>query len=490
MSRKFTEQEQVRRDKIQKLMDKNISPYSKRKNYSHNSKIINEELSPLTKEQAALKKIPMSVIGRIMIKRGPFVIVQDQFGNVQGYFSKKENEELAKFIAFLDIGDIVWLSGYGMKTQTNAPTIHIDKLELLTKSLRPLPDKFHSLTNKEEKQRRRYVDLIMNPEVKARFWTRNKITKSIRKYFDDLDYFEADTPILQPILGGASALPFITKHNALSMNFYLRIATELPLKRLIVGGFDRVYEMGRLFRNEGVDASHNPEFTTIEFYEANSDLNGMMHRTEQLFKYICEELNLKTIEYQGKTINLTTSFKKITMRNIIKEKMGVDFNKVTSLEEAHKIANIHNVKYEKYHTVGHIIASFFDSYVEELIVEPTFVTEFPIEISPLAAKEEHDPLFTQRAELFIIGREYANMFTELHDPMDQHERFLAQLDEKAKGNKEATEMDLDFVEALEHGMPPTGGCGIGIDRLIMLLTNSNNINDVILFPHLKKRLTK
>jgi lysyl-tRNA synthetase class 2 len=274
------------------------------------------------------------------------------------------------------------------------------------------------------------------------------------------------------------------------MNFYLRIATELPLKRLVVGGFDRVYEIGRLFRNEGVDSSHNPEFTTIEFYEANSDLNGMMERTEKLFQYICKELNIDQIEYDGNTITLNKPFRKITMRNSIKEITGVDFHKVKDIDEARKIADIHNVKYEKYHTVGHIIASFFDDYVEDSIVEPTFITEFPIEISPLAAKEDHDPLFTQRSELFICGREYANMFTELHDPIDQYERFLAQLNEKEHGNKEATEMDLDFVEALEYGMPPTGGCGIGIDRLIMLLTKTNNITDIILFPHLKKRVVK
>lgn len=490
MSRKFTEQEQIRRNKIQKLLDQQINPFAQKTEFSHDSKKVISELKDWTKEQLEEKKIKMSLIGRIMIKRGPFMVLQDHCGKIQGYFSKKENEKLAKFIGFLDIGDIVWIKGFGMKTKTGEPTIHINELKLLTKSLRPLPDKFHSLKDKEEKQRRRYVDLIMNPEVKERFWMRNKIIKSIRKYFDDLGYYEADTPILQPILGGAAALPFITKHNALNMNYYLRIATELPLKKLIVGGFDRVYEIGRLFRNEGVDSTHNPEFTTIEFYEAHSDLDGMMKRTEELLQYICKNLKINNIEYNGETISFNKPFKRITMRNIIKERTGVNFYKVDSLEEAKKIAKIHNIKVEKYHTIGHIIVSFFEEYVEDSIVEPTFITEYPIEISPLAAKIKYDPLFTHRAELFILGREYANMFTELNDPIDQYERFEAQLYEKKSGNKEANEMDIDFVEALEYGMPPTGGCGIGIDRLIMLLTNTNNITDVILFPHLKKRVKK
>ena len=487
MERNFNEQETIRRSKIKKLELDNIKPYSKRKDFSHNSNDIKEILLPLEKSEIEVKNISMSLIGRIMIKRGPFLLLQDSVGQIQGYFSKKNDEGLSSFINFLDIGDIVWVSGVGMKTKTDEPTIFIHKLELLSKSLRPLPDKYHSLTNKEEKQRRRYVDLIMNKEVKERFWKRNRIIKSVREYFDNLGYYEADTPILQPILGGAAALPFITKHNALNMNFYLRVATELPLKKLIVGGFDRVYEIGRLFRNEGVDSSHNPEFTTIEFYEANSDLDGMMDHTEKLIKYICNKLDIKEINYQGNIIDISKKFKKITMKNIIKEKTGVDFNNILTIENAQKTAKIHGVPFEKYHTIGHIIASFFDKYVEDSIIEPTFITEYPIEISPLAAKDDNDPLFTQRAELFILGKEYANMFTELNDPIDQYERFVNQMKEKDSGNKEANEMDIDFVEALEHGLPPTGGCGVGIDRLVMLLTDSSSISDVILFPHLKNR---
>ena len=487
MERNFNEQELIRRSKIDKLISDNIKPYSKRKSHSHNSEQIKTILSPLEKDDIKSQNINMSLIGRIMIKRGPFLLLQDSSGQIQGYFSKKDDEKLASFIKFLDIGDIVWVSGVGMKTKTDEPTVFIHELELLAKSLRPLPDKYHSLTNKEEKQRRRYVDLIMNKEVKERFWKRNKIIKGVRKYFDNLGYYEADTPILQPILGGAAALPFITKHNALNMDFYLRVATELPLKKLIVGGFDRVYEIGRLFRNEGVDNSHNPEFTTIEFYEANSDLDGMMEHTEKLIKYVCSELKITKIDYQDNIIDITNDFKKITMRDIIKEKTGVDFHKILTIEDAQKTAKIHGVFFEKYHTIGHIIASFFDRYVEDSIIEPTFVTEYPIEISPLAAKDDNNPLFTQRAELFILGKEYANMFTELNDPIDQYERFLDQLKEKDHGNKEANEMDIDFVEALEHGLPPTGGCGVGIDRLVMLLTNSSSISDVILFPHLKNR---
>ncbi|WP_335904862.1 lysine--tRNA ligase [Mycoplasma todarodis] len=309
----------------------------------------------------------------------------------------------------------------------------------------------------------------------------------MRSYFDDLGYMEADTPVLQPILGGASAKPFSTHFNALDMEFYLRVATELPLKKLIVGGIERVYEIGRLFRNEGVDATHNPEFTTIEFYEAHSDLAGMMKRTEELFQFLANKLGKDKIMFDGKEINVSGEFAKVNMAESVKEKSGVDFTAEMTIEEARQHAVDHKIKIEKYFSIGHILEAFFEEYVEETLIQPTFVYGHPIEISPLAAKNLDDPRFTDRAELFINGKEFANMFTELNDPIDQLERFEAQLAEREAGNDEASEIDMDFVEALEHAMPPAGGCGIGIDRLVMLFTDSQSIRDVLLFPHLKNR---
>ncbi len=487
MKRQFTEQEQIRRDKLKKYEEMGIKPFGNLLKPSHTSKSLKKEFDEFSKEELHDKKITASVAGRIMGTRGPFIIAKDSTGNLQAYIAKKEFENIAKLADSLDTGDIIWFEGEVMKTNTGELTIRASKLELLTKSLRPLPEKFHGLQDVEEQRRRRYVDLIMSEETKERFWTRTKIISGIREFFDGLNYMEVDTPILQPILGGATAKPFSTHFNALDMEFYLRIATELPLKKLIVGGFDRVYEIGRLFRNEGVDATHNPEFTTIEFYEAYSDLAGMMARTEELFSHLAKKIKKEKIMFEGKEINISSPFAKINMVDAIKEKTDVDFNKEMSLEEAKKIASEKGVKVESYFTVGHIINEFFEKFVEETLIQPTFVYGHPIEISPLAAKNIKDNRFTDRAELFINGKEFANMFTELNDPIDQMQRFESQMAEREAGNDEASEIDIDFVEALEHGMPPTGGCGIGVDRLTMLFTDSQSIRDILLFPHLKNR---
>ncbi len=487
MIRKFTEQEQIRRDKVKELEKIGIKAYGKTVQFTHTSETLKAEFDKLSKEELHDKKIIASVAGRIMGARGPFIVAKDSTGKLQAYIAKKEFEDIAKLTSLLDTGDIIWFEGEVMKTNTGELTIRASKMKLLSKALRPLPEKFHGLQNVEEQRRRRYLDLIMSEESKERFWTRTKIISTIRTYFDELGYMEADTPVLQPLLGGASAEPFETHFNALDMQFYLRIATELPLKKLIVGGIDRVYEIGRLFRNEGVDATHNPEFTTIEFYEAFSDLNGMMNRTQELFLALAKKLNKTKVVYEDVEYNFSSKFKVLNMVDAIKEKTGVDFWKEMTIDEAKKIAKEKGVKVEPFYTVGHIINEFFEEFVEETLVQPTFVTGHPIEISPLAAKDEKDSRFVQRAELFIGGREYANMYTELHDPIDQMERFESQLAERESGNKEANEIDLDFVEALEQGMPPTGGCGIGIDRLVMLLTDSKSIRDVLLFPHLKNR---
>ncbi|MCP4336921.1 MAG: lysine--tRNA ligase [Mycoplasma sp.] len=487
MKRKFTEQEQIRRNKIKVYEDMGIKPYPETSKPSHNSEILNKEFNHYSKEELQNYKHVVSVSGRIMGTRGPFIIAKDFKGKLQAYIAKKEFEDVAKLVNTLDIGDIIWFEGEVMKTNTGELTIRASKLKLLAKSLKPLPEKFHGLQDIEEQRRRRYLDLIMSEETKKRFWTRTKIISSIREYFNNLEYMEVDTPVLQPLLGGASAQPFTTHFNALDMQFYLRIAQELPLKKLIVGGLERVYEIARLFRNEGVDATHNPEFTTIEFYEAYSDLNGMMERTEELFLTITKKLDKTKLSYGDVKYDFNKKFARINMIDAIKEKTNIDFWKEMTLEEATKIANEKGIKVEPYYTVGHIINEFFEEFVEETLIQPTFIYGHPIEISPLVSKDLKDPRFVQRAELFIGGREYANMYTELNDPIDQLNRFESQLLEREAGNDEANEIDIDFVEALEYGMPPTGGCGIGIDRLVMLLTDSKSIRDVLLFPHLKNR---
>lgn len=487
MERKFTEQEQIRRNKIASLKEKNLLAFASTIKPNFTSQELIDQYDKLSREEIESKNVNVILNGRVIAQRGPFIVLQDKNATIQAYINKIGDvldANSLEVIKQLDLGDIVSVSGLLSKTHTNALMIKASKVSLLTKALKPLPDKFHGLSDVEERYRHRYVDMIVNPEVKKTFMLRTKIIKTIREYFDSLGYLEVDTPVLHPILGGAAAKPFITYYNALSKNFYLRIATELPLKKLLVAGLERVYEIGRIFRNEGVDTTHNPEFTSIEFYEAYSDVYGMMNRTEELFKFLCKKLNIKKVKFNGKDIEFKFPFNRINMVDAVSEKIGLDVRNLSN-EEAIKVAKKHGIKVEKYYTLGHIINDLFEKYIEETLIQPTFVYGHPIEISPLAVKDEKDPRFTHRAELFINTKEFANMFTELTDPIDQLERFEAQLSEKEAGNEEANEIDWDFVNALEYGMCPAGGCGIGIDRLVMLLTENDSIREVLLFPQLK-----
>ena len=490
--REFTEQEIIRRNKANELREKGIKPFGYRYDVTSNSKIIKDEFLNSTKEQLEETKNNVKIAGRIMTKRrkgkAGFFHIQDKYGQIQIYISINEvGEEAYELFKASDIGDIVAIEGYVFKTNTGELSVHAKKYIHLVKALKPLPEKYHGLTDVEERYRRRYVDLIMNEEARKIAYARPKIIRTIQKYLDNLGYTEVETPILNPILGGAAAKPFTTHHNALNMPFYLRIATELPLKRLLVGGMDAVYEIGRIFRNEGVDRKHNPEFTTIELYKAYSDMYGMMDIAEGIMSEACMEVNgTYDIEYMGNKISLKPGFKRIHMVDAIKEICKVDFWKEMTLEEAKELAKEHNIEIEPHFEFGHIVNAFFEKYVEETLIEPTFVYGHPVEISPLASKSE-DPRFTERFELFICGMEFANAFTELNDPIDQYERFESQLKERELGNEEANEMDLDFVEALEYGMPPAGGMGMGIDRIVMLLTGTETIREVILFPHMKNK---
>lgn len=487
-----TEQELVRREKLDYLVSKGINPFGSRFDVTSNSKEIKEACSDKTNEELEEMNMQVRVAGRIMTKRGKgkagFMHIQDKYGQIQIYV-KLDNVGEEEYDLFLraDLGDIVGIDGTVFRTHMGELSIKCTKYTHLVKALRPLPDKYHGLVDVEERFRRRYVDLIMNEDARRVAFARPKIIRSIQSYLDNLGYVEVETPVLNSILGGAAARPFITHHNTLNMEFYLRIATELPLKRLLVGGMDAVYEIGRLFRNEGMDRNHNPEFTTIELYKAYSDLEGMMDITENIIANAAMTVNGTTdITWKGHTFSLAPKYKRIHMVDAIREVTGIDFFKDMSLEEAKELAISHNIPIEEHFSYGHIVNAFFEKYVEETIVEPTFIYGHPIEISPLARKSS-DPRFTERFELFICGGEYANAFTELNDPIDQYERFVNQMKERELGNDEANEMDIDFIEALEYGMPPAGGMGMGIDRLVMMLTNSENIREVILFPHMKKK---
>ena len=476
----------VRREKLDKLREEGKDPYKITKfNRTHTSKDIIDNYDELEGKD-------VTVAGRIMAKRimgkASFCHIQDSTGKIQSYVSINDlGEESYKQFKEDDIGDIIGITGFVFKTRTGEISIHAKEVTLLSKSLRPLPEKFHGLKDTDLRYRQRYVDLIVNPEVKDTFVKRTQIIKEIRKILDEKNYIEVETPILNTIAGGASARPFITHHNTLDIDMYLRIATELYLKRLIVGGFDRVYEIGRIFRNEGMDIKHNPEFTTIELYQAYSNLEDMMNLTEELVSKTAQNvLGTMKITYQGQEIDLTPSWKRITMIDSIKEVTGVDFNTITTDEEAMEVAKKVGVPVDPIKTTrGDIIAAFFDEKVEETLIQPTFIYEYPIENSPLAKKMPDDERMTQRFELFIGGREYANAFSELNDPIDQYERFLNQVKQREAGDDEANMMDTDFVTALEYGMPPTGGMGMGIDRLVMLLTDEASIRDVLLFPTMK-----
>ena len=492
---RLSEQEVVRREKLEELKSKGLDPFGQRFDRDNNTETLRQKYDQYTKEELHdMEQSPVSVAGRLMTKRGKgkagFAHIQDQFGQVQLYVRLDVvGEEQFEIFNKADLGDIVGVKGTVMKTKMGELSIRVTELTHLSKALRPLPEKFHGLKDIEERYRRRYVDLIMNQNSRDTFILRSKIITIIRELLDNRGYVEVETPILHPILGGAAARPFETHHNTLDMPFYLRIAPELYLKRLIVGGFDGVYEIGRTFRNEGMSIKHNPEFTMLELYQAYGNVETMMELTEHLFSTVAKRLGKETIEYNGKEIHLTKPWTKLHMVDAVRDIVGIDFwDKDMTFEKAKQFALDKELEVPDHYTgTGHILNLLFEEYCEEAVVQPTFVFGHPIEISPLAKKNPEDPRFTDRFELFIDGREYANAFTELNDPIDQKERFEAQLKEKELGNTEATEMDIDYVEALEYGMPPAGGLGVGIDRFVMLITGNASIRDVLLFPHMKPR---
>jgi len=483
----------IRRNKLDELRGLGVDPFGSKFERTHSAKDILDAYGERSNEELEEQPVEVSIAGRIMQKRGmgkaSFAHIQDLSGKIQIYVRQDAVAE-AKYEAFkiLDIGDIVGVRGTVFKTKTGETSVKAHEIEVLTKSLLPLPDKFHGLKDVELRYRQRYVDLITNPDVQQTFVMRSRIIQSMRRYLDNLGYLEVETPTLHAIAGGAAARPFITHHNALDMQLYMRIAIELHLKRLIVGGLEKVYEIGRVYRNEGISTRHNPEFTMIELYEAYANYKDIMALTENVIAHIAKEvLGTTTITYQGQEVNLAPPWRRVSMVELVKEATGVDFAAEMSDEEAHRLAKEHKVQVEPHMSFGHIVNAFFETFVEHTLIQPTFVTGHPVAISPLAKRSESDPRFTDRFELFIVAREHANAFTELNDPIDQRQRFEAQLQEKEQGNDEAHEMDEDFLRALEYGMPPTGGLGIGIDRLVMLLTDAPSIRDVLLFPLMRER---
>lgn len=493
MERNFTEQELVRRQKAENLRNLGMDPFGDRFDRDAFASELKEKYKDVSHDEFENMEDTATVAGRIMFIRkmgkASFFSIKDKTGPIQIYISINDiGEENYNLFKTADLGDIVGVYGKIMKTNTGELTIKCLKYTHLVKALKPLPEKFHGLTDIEERYRRRYVDLIMNDDAKKDAFLRPRIIRTIQNFMDNRGFTEVETPVLQPLLTGASARPFETHHNALDMPFYLRIALELPLKRLLVGGMEAVYEIGRTFRNEGVDTKHNPEFTLMEAYLAYSNLEGMMEMTESMFKTIAKNVFDKyTYNWCGNEINLDGTWKRLSMVDAIKEYSGVDFSKEMTLDEAKELANKHEIEVESHFQVGHIINAFFEKYVEENLIQPTFLYGHPVEISPLTKKDPKDPRFVQRFELFIGGKEFANAYTELNDPIDQLERFEDQLREKDLGNDEANDIDMDFVEALEYGMPPAGGIGYGIDRLCMLFLEKDSIRDVILFPHMKDR---
>lgn len=489
----LNDQLKVRRDKLSQLREKGIDPFGKRFDRTHTSKSLIEQYEVLSKEELDEKEVETTVAGRIMTKRGKgkagFAHIQDLHGQIQIYVRQDSvGEDQYDIFDKADLGDIVAVSGQVFKTKVGELSVKVKEFTFLSKSLRPLPEKFHGLKDVEQRYRQRYLDLITSMDSRETFITRSRILQSMRHYLDDRGYLEVETPMMHSIAGGAAARPFITHHNALDMQLYMRIAIELHLKRLIVGGLEKVYEIGRVFRNEGISTRHNPEFTMIELYEAYADFNDIMNLTENLIAHIAKDvLGTTTVQYGESEVNLAPGWTRLHMVDAIKQYVGVDFWKRMSDEEARELAKEHNIEIKDTMAFGHVVNEFFEQRVEEKLIQPTFIYGHPVEISPLAKKNEEDERFTDRFELFIVAREHANAFTELNDPIDQKERFEAQLKERAEGNDEAHMMDDDFIEALEYGMPPTGGLGIGIDRLVMLLTNSPSIRDVLLFPLMRHR---
>jgi lysyl-tRNA synthetase class 2 len=491
----LTDQEVVRREKLAKLIAKGIDPFGQRFDVTHHSLAAKKLASGKTHDDLEANPIPITIAGRIVLLRNmgkaSFITLQDKVGTIQAYLRKDGiGEEAYSVFELADLGDIVGVKGVLMITKTGEITVKVSHYTHLVKALRPLPEKYHGLSDVEERYRRRYVDLIVNDEARKVALMRPQIIRGIQQYMDQRGFVEFETGMLQSTLGGAAARPFVTHHNALDRDFYLRIATELPLKRLLVGGLERVYEIGRLFRNEGIDTRHNPEFTTIEAYQAYGDIHDMMLLAEGLLSTLAKDLTSSyDLPWGNQTISLKPPFRRVHMVDLIKEHTGIDFFKSMSFEEAKALADKHDIHLEKHeNAVGYVINRFFEAFCEKKLIQPTFVTGHPLEISPLAKKSK-DERFTERFELFIDGSEYANAFTELNNPLDQEERFQAQLAAKDRGDKEASENDIDFLEALQFGMPPAGGIGIGIDRLVMLLTNQSSIREVILFPTLKTKIT-
>ena len=482
----INEQMQNRIDKMHKIEEHGWRPFGHRFEWTHRSADVKEQFEALAEAEAEVK-----LAGRVMAIRGHgktcFMDMQDKTGRMQLYVRKDVlGEEDYSLVKMMDIGDTIGVTGIPFRTHMGEISIKVVKMEMLSKSLRPLPEKWHGLKDIETRYRQRYVDLIVNPEVRDTFVKRSQIIRSVREVLDSHDFLEVETPILNTIAGGAAARPFISYHNALDMQVYMRIAPELYLKRLIVGGMDRVYELGRVFRNEGIDNRHNPEFTSVEIYQAFADYRDMMDLTEEVVvKTALKVLGTTKITYEGVEIELASPWKRISMIDAVKEYSGKDFTNVTDLEEARAIAKELNVAIEPTFGIGKIINACFEEYVEDKLIQPTFITGHPKEISPLAKSNPDNPEITDRFEAYIYGREICNGFTELNDPIDQRERFLKQVEERANGDEEANMMDEDFVNALEYGLPPTGGLGIGIDRLVMFLTDSSTIRDVLFFPTMK-----
>ena len=484
----INEQRQVRIEKMQKMMEAGIKPFGHRFAWTHHAQEIAEQLDALEAGETEVK-----LAGRIMAIRGhgktAFLDLMDKSGKIQLYVRKDVlGEENYALVKLMDIGDIIGVTGTAFRTHMGEVSIRTLGLEILSKALRPLPEKWHGLKDVEMRYRQRYVDLIVNPDVRQTFMQRSYIIRSVREILDNRDFLEVETPIMHSIAGGAAARPFITYHNALDMDLYLRIAPELYLKRLIVGGLERVYELGRVFRNEGIDIKHNPEFTMVEIYQAYADFNDLMDLTETIVSQTAQKvLGTMKITYEGTEIDFTPPWERLTMIEAVAKYTGVDFTDVTDIAIAREMADSIKVPYKENFGVGKIINACFDEHVEDKLIQPTFITGHPKEISPLAKSSEANPEITDRFEGYVYGRELCNGFTELNDPLDQKERFLKQVEERENGDEEANMMDEDFVTALEYGLPPTGGLGIGIDRLVMFLTNSTSIRDVLLFPHMRQK---
>ncbi|MFT8363613.1 MAG: lysine--tRNA ligase [Sporolactobacillus sp.] len=489
----LTDQLQARREKLRELFAQGINPFGGRFERTHDTGKIRTLYSEVEADELEAMDVAVVMAGRLMAKRrkgkAGFADIQDFEGRIQLYIRKDSvGDEQYEIFKHIDIGDFVGVEGTVFKTHVGELSIKVTNFSILSKALRPLPDKFHGLKDVEQRYRQRYLDLIVNPEVKKTFILRSKIVKAVRDYLDSLNYLEVETPTMHSIAGGAAAKPFITHHNALNMDLYMRIAIELHLKRLIIGGFEKVYEIGRVYRNEGIDTKHNPEFTMLELYASYYDLRDIMQVTENLFAHVAETvLGGTALEYDGQTIDLKAGWRRLHMVDAVKEVTGVDFWPQMTDEQARQLAAAHGVSVTADMTFGHVVNEFFEQKVEDTIIQPTFITGHPVVISPLAKKDPEDNRFSDRFELFIGGREYANAFSELNDPIDQRERFEQQMREREAGNDEAQVIDEDFLEAMEYGMPPTGGLGIGIDRLVMLLTQSASIRDVLLFPQMRIR---